>query len=118
MEPIETNLYFIRNVGCDDVTGGLFYLNDEELYFLISLFYNLNKNSQYCCMPKIYIAKAPEEMFELLTDGELKNKDELGMHDVFYNQFGTPFTWAKGHTESELNFIDYKEYIKEKDNER
>lgn len=117
MKTNETNLYYILNCGCDDATAGLFYLNDEELDFLIRLFFNLNKNSRYGCMPTIHIAKTQEDTFEMLTDGELKNKDDLDMHDVFYDQFGTAFTWAKGHRESELNYIDYKDYIKEKDNE-
>ena len=47
--------YKITNVGCDDITVGVFELTEEQYKFLENLFEELNKNSTYGCMPKIYI---------------------------------------------------------------
>ena len=47
--------YKIENSGCDDVTIDVFELTDEQYEFLKSIFEKLNKQSEYVCMPKIYI---------------------------------------------------------------
>lgn len=47
--------YKITNIGCDDETEGVFELSKEQFEFLNNLFNELNKNSTYSCMPKIYI---------------------------------------------------------------
>lgn len=104
MEPL--TMYFIQNIGCDDKTSGLLYLTEDEFNFLMAIFYNLNKNSDYRCMPKIYMAKVREDMFvPLLTSGEIEAIDS---RYVFYDQFGNAFTWAKGYSDTKLKWIDYK----------
>ena len=107
MEP--KTMYFIQNVGCDDETSGLVYLSEDEFKFLMAIFYNLNKNSEYCCMPKIYMAKVQEDMFvPLLTSEEIDAVDEW---NVFYDQFGNAFTWAEGYDDTKLKWIDYKLWL-------
>ena len=49
--------YVIYNKGCDDTTKGIFEFTKEEFLFLNNLFKELNKNSYYGCMPKIFIYK-------------------------------------------------------------
>ena len=49
--------YMIYNEGCDDTTKGIFEFTEEEFLFLNNLFEELNKNSSYGCMPKIFIYK-------------------------------------------------------------
>lgn len=53
--------YKITNVGCDDITEGIFALTEEQYEFLNNLFEELNKNSTYGCMPKIYIDEMTEK---------------------------------------------------------
>lgn len=106
----EIKLYFIKNIGCDDETCGLVELTESELsllVLLVKIFHNLNKNSQYTCMPRIHIAEVKYEMFRLLSpdDVETMNKE-----DIFYNQFGEPFAWNDGYNSwMKMNWIDYKE---------
>ena len=107
MEP--QTMYFIQNIGCDDETSGLLHLSEDEFKFLIAIFYNLNKNSSYSCMPKIYMAKVREDMFvPLLTSEEIDAVDEW---NVFYDQFGNAFTWAKDYSDTKLKWIDYKLWL-------
>ena len=47
--------YKITNIGCDDETEGVFEFTEEQYNFLDKTFEELNKNSTYGCMPKIYI---------------------------------------------------------------
>lgn len=47
--------YQILNIGCDDETEGIFEFTKEQFKFLNNVFTELNKNSDYSCMPKIYI---------------------------------------------------------------
>ena len=113
MEPL--TMYFIQNVGCDDKTSGVLHLLEDELQFLISIFYNLNKNSSYSCMPKIYMAKVREDMFvPLLTSEEIDAVDEW---NVFYDQFGDAFTWAEGYSDSKLDWIDYEQWLNNENKE-
>ena len=49
--------YVIYNEGCDDSTEGEFEFTEKEFLFLNNLFEELNKNSHYGCMPKIFIYK-------------------------------------------------------------
>ena len=53
--------YKITNVGCDDITEGVFELTEEQHKFLETLFEELNKNSTYGCMPTIYIEEMTEK---------------------------------------------------------
>lgn len=48
-----TNLYFIRNIGCDDETCVLARMTDAELERFASIMKDLNKNYIYGCMPII-----------------------------------------------------------------
>ena len=52
--------YKIENVGCDDVTEGVFEFTEEQATFLEKVFTELNEYSEYQCMPTIYI-KALED---------------------------------------------------------
>lgn len=63
-----TNLYFIRNVGCDDETRGLARMTDEQLDFLKTIIEDLNKNSTYGCMPTIDVYRIDEDMIREATD--------------------------------------------------
>jgi hypothetical protein len=113
MEP--QTMYFIQNVGCDDETSGLLHLSEDELEFLIAIFYNLNKNSEYNCMPRIYMAKVQEDMFvPLLTSEEINTVDK---RYVFYDQFGNAFTWAEGYNDLNLAWIDYELWLGDKNKE-
>ena len=47
--------YLISNIGCDDTTHGIFEFTEEQFEFLNKVFMELNKNSEYGCMPTIYI---------------------------------------------------------------
>lgn len=60
-------LYFIENCGCDDVTRGLVRLSEDEFVRFKEIVENLNKNSNYCCMPTI-------EVYEI-EESELKEVD-------------------------------------------
>jgi hypothetical protein len=108
---VPKTIYFIQNVGCDDETYGLLHLSEDELAFLLAVIYNLNKNSQYRCMPKIYIAKAREDMFiPLLTSEEIELVDS---EKVFYDQFGNAFTWAEGCKCLNLESIDCELWLRQ-----
>lgn len=107
MEPV--TMYFIQNIGCYDETSGLLHLSEDEFKFLISIFYNLNKNSDYSCMPKIYIAKVQRDMFVPLLSSEQINA--VDSRYVFYDQYGNAFTWAEGYDDSKLEWIDYKLWL-------
>ena len=52
-----TNLYYIKNVGCDDTTHGLAHMTDDQFATFKSIIENLNKNSTYRCMPIIEVYK-------------------------------------------------------------
>ena len=53
--------YIIENIGCDDVTTGEFEFAEEQFIFLNEVFTELNKNSSYICMPKIYINESEDK---------------------------------------------------------
>lgn len=57
-----TELYLIRNCGCDDTTTGLVRMSDEQLAFFKTTIENLNKNSTYGCMPTIDVYRVDETM--------------------------------------------------------
>lgn len=113
MEPL--TMYFIQNIGYDDETSGLLYLSEDELEFLIAIFYNLNKNSDCGCLPKIYMAKVRQDMFVPLLSSEQINA--VDSKYVFYDQFGNAFTWAEGYDESDLELISYKRWQDDKNKE-
>ena len=53
--------YEISNVGCDDITEGIFEFTEEQAEFLNKVFTELNKISSYGCMPTIYIKEVDHE---------------------------------------------------------
>jgi hypothetical protein len=57
----EIKRYVIDNVGCDDETIGEFEFTEGQYEFLCRVFEELNKNSTYGCMPKIYIHSIDKE---------------------------------------------------------
>lgn len=63
-----TNLYLIRNCGCDDTTVGLVRMTDEQLDFLKAVIEDLNKNSTYGCMPTIDVYRIDEDMIREAAD--------------------------------------------------
>lgn len=65
-----SNLYFIRNCGCDDTTNGLARMTDEQLSFFKNIIENINKNSTYECMPVIEAYKIDESVLREPTDGD------------------------------------------------
>lgn len=65
-----TNLYLIRNCGCDDETCGLVRMNDEQFEFFKTTIENLNSNSTYGCMPTIHVYKIDESMLREPTDDD------------------------------------------------
>jgi hypothetical protein len=58
---MNTEKYKIENCGCDDVTVGVIDLTQQEFQILNRVFEELNKNSYYNCMPKIYIERWEQE---------------------------------------------------------
>lgn len=65
-----TNLYLIRNCGCDDETCGLVRMNDEQFEFFKTTIENLNSNSTYGCMPRIHVYKIDESMLQEAVDDD------------------------------------------------
>ena len=68
--------YKILNIGCDDETEGVFEFSKEQFEFLNKVFTELNKNSTYGCMPKIYIEEVKTEQ-ALKGDTVEQRADEL-----------------------------------------
>ena len=60
-------LYLILNNGCDDTTKGLVRMTYAQLDFFKTAIENLNKNSTYCCMPKIEVYRIDEDSIKEFT---------------------------------------------------
>lgn len=76
-----TELYLIRNCGCDDTTTGLVRMSDEQLEFFKTTIENLNKNSTYGYMPTIEVYRVDENMIrEAEDDDSLENIMYLDDH--------------------------------------
>lgn len=54
---MDKELYHIRNVGCDATTQGIAELSDSEIALLNRVVSDLNQNSYYGCMPRIFVQK-------------------------------------------------------------
>ena len=67
-------LYYIRNVGCDDETRGIAIIPKEFFNTFKEIIENLNENSQYGCMPTIDVFKIDKNV--------LREAEE---HDKPYN---------------------------------
>lgn len=78
-----TNLYLIRNCGCNDTTTGLVRMTDEELEFFKTVIENLNRNSTYGCMPTIDVYRIDEDFIREFTDEDCKD-DALYLDDKVY----------------------------------
>lgn len=65
-----TNLYYIRNCGCDDETQGLVDIPDACFPTFLDFIENLNKNSTYGCMPTIEVYKVDARMFREATEDD------------------------------------------------
>lgn len=81
MEPEKTELYYIRNVGCDDETCGLAAISRRSFHYLKSIIQNLNKNSTYGCMPTIEIYRIN---YSFIRPAAEEDKD----YDILYTIFG------------------------------
>lgn len=62
------NLYYIRNVGCDDETVGLAQIPDEYFPKFKEIIENLNENSTYGCMPVIDVYKIDESVIRAANE--------------------------------------------------
>lgn len=63
-----SNLYLIRNVGCDDTTVGFARMTEEQLNFFTKVIGDLNANSTYGCMPELHVYRIDEDMIREATD--------------------------------------------------
>lgn len=77
------NLYYVENCGCDDTTHGLVRIPDEHFPKFKEFIENLNKNSTYGCMPKIYVYKANLDILRPATD-EDDDSDKMYIGDAVY----------------------------------
>ena len=81
-------LYFIENCGCDDTTRGLVRLDENEFAKFKEIVENLNKNSQYGCMPTIEVYETEESEFEEIDVNNLPTDcwedDYVDEKDILY----------------------------------
>ena len=63
-------LYYIMNIGCDDVTHGLAIIPKEFFNTFKEIIENLNENSQYGCMPTIDVFKIDKNVLREATDDD------------------------------------------------
>lgn len=78
-----TNLYLIRNCGCDDTTTGLTRMTDVEFKSFKTIIENLNKNSTYGCMPTIDVYVLDDDFIREFTD-EDREDDSLYLDGKTY----------------------------------
>lgn len=90
-------LYYVENCGCDDTTCGLVRISDEDFPKFKDFIENLNRNSTYGCMPKIYVYEIDETVIhhwtededkdgKLYLDGEIYAVDR----DWYWSKYGDP----------------------------
>ena len=89
-----SNLYLIRNCGCDDTTTGLARMSNEQLDFLKTVIENLNKNSTYGCMPTIDVYRIDEDFIRDFTD-EDREDNALYLDDKRYALKEACTIWTK-----------------------
>lgn len=63
-------LYYIRNLGCDDETRGLAIIPKEFFNSFKEIIENLNENSQYGCMPIMHVFKIDKNVLREATDDD------------------------------------------------
>ena len=72
-------LYYIRNVGCDDETRGLAIIPKEFFNTFKKIIENLNENSQCICMPTIKVYRINKDILrEAIDDDERYDILHLG----------------------------------------
>ena len=63
-------IYYIRNIGCDDETRGLAIIPKEFFNTFKGIIENLNENSQYGCMPTLDVFKIDKNVLREATDDD------------------------------------------------
>lgn len=91
------NLYYIRNVGCDDETCGLAVITDEHFPAFKKIIENLNKDSRYCCQPMISVYEITMDDLREATDDDADYR-RLYLDDKVYVLTNEDIRWrlAKG----------------------
>lgn len=79
-----SNLYYIRNCGCDDTTCGLAEIPDVFFPYFKEIIENLNKNSTYGCMPTIEVFKVLDRTRLRLWDEDDAEYKRLFLNDKVY----------------------------------
>ncbi len=69
----------IENMGCDDTTYGVAKFSDKGLIEFVKAVHELNKNSTYCCMPKIRLYELKED--DLICVGSIQNYKDYNVFD-------------------------------------
>lgn len=69
-----TDLYYIRNCGCDDETTGLAIIPEAQFAAFKQIIEDLNKNSTYGCMPTICVYKIDESMLRKPNDFDVDSE--------------------------------------------
>ena len=85
-------LYYVRNAGCDDTTCGLVRISDEEFPRFKKFIENLNKNSTYACMPKIFVYELSENDICQADDSTPKYR-RLYLDDAVYALVDSYYVW-------------------------
>lgn len=90
-------LYYIRNVGCDDETCGLAMIQKEFFNAFKEIIENLNENSQYSCMPTIEVyrinkdilreAEEHDKPYNILHIGDKKYVLKKPIYDYKTNEY-------------------------------
>lgn len=93
---MNSNLYMILNIGCDDTTKGLAEISDEDFPKFEAIIRDLNKNSLYGCMPVISVYKVNKDAIKEIS---LDPKVDVDRSDVMH---------LKGKT---YTFTDETEWI-------
>lgn len=94
------NLYYIENVGCDDTTHGLSYMTDDQFSMFKIVVENLNKNSTYGCMPKIFVYRINDSFIRASTEND-PDYNILYMNNGKYVLEDGIFAWSN----EDFNFI-------------
>lgn len=94
----EMKLFFITNSGCDDSTHGLLQLHYAPFIRFATFVKNLNSNSTYSCMPRIYYEETDWDCFKKIEGTEhIADKDKFKFGEEYY-------TYADGHDEYTINY--------------
>lgn len=95
-------LIYIVNQGCDASTRGLIEIETDKLSEYIQHIKELNKNSYYGCMPKIYLYKVewdwfrevnPDDLKDSWDDNYVEQEDRLYYNDKIYTNVKDKYLW-------------------------